>query len=226
VGIRIVKPGTAAHQAVQELLPWYVTNTLKNDEMVSVRKHLQTCRECQGDVEWQRRLRAISSQPDTPVDVEQMFAKLLPRLEVTRRGAQHRTFRTFRMLSEFPRRVLRWKPSRIWWALAGQAAIVAAFAIVLVPPYGGPASFHGLGNRGNATGSAIGNAVVMFRPDTTEAEMRRVLQKNGARIVNGPTVTDAYVIVVPNGQQAKAVDALRSERSVALAELLESGGGR
>jgi hypothetical protein len=31
---------------------------------------------------------------------------------------------------------------------------------------------------------------------------------------------------VPNGQQAKAVDALRSERSVALAELLESGGGR
>lgn len=223
MGTRIVKLGSVTHQAVQELLPWYAMNALKNDEMVLVRKHLQTCRQCQSDVEWQRRLRAISSQPDTALDVEHAFAKLLPRLEATRRGAQHRTFRT---LSEFPRRVLRWKPSRIWWALAGQAAIVVAFAIVLVPPYGGPASFRGLSNTGNATRSAIGNVVVMFRPDTTDAEMRRVLQKNSARIVDGPTAADAYVIVVPSGQQAKAVDALRSERSVALAELLESGGGR
>jgi hypothetical protein len=151
-------------------------------------------------------------------DVDQAFAKLLPRLAMRPQNAGQRK----RELSELLGKAFRKNSARIWWALACQAAILIGFVIVLMSPSGNPASFHVLGMQGNT----IGNTVVMFKSDTTEAEMRRILQKYSARIVDGPTESNSYVIAIPNGRQVTAVDALRSEQAVALAELLDSGGSR
>ncbi len=63
--------------------------------------------------------------------------------------------------------------------------------------------------------------MVVFKPETAERELRRILQANGAHVVDGPTVTDAYLLSVPDPQQARA--RLRGEAAVALAETLDGG---
>jgi hypothetical protein len=62
--------------------------------------------------------------------------------------------------------------------------------LLLARPGDDNASYRGLG----ATGHAQGNVVVAFNPDTPERELRRILQAAEARVVDGPTVTDAYVL--------------------------------
>jgi hypothetical protein len=45
----------------------------------------------------------------------------------------------------------------------------------------------------------------------------------GARLVNGPTRTNAYVIDVPAGRRDDAMRTLRDERAVVFVERLDGG---
>ena len=47
-----------AHQAVQELLPWYATSQLAPEEAQRVHAHLQTCMQCRRDLEWEHGMRS------------------------------------------------------------------------------------------------------------------------------------------------------------------------
>jgi len=51
--------------------------------------------------------------------------------------------------------------------------------------------------------------------------LRRVLSDNKARLVYGPTATDAYLLAVPAGLEATAVRQLRQEDAVLLVESLD-----
>jgi hypothetical protein len=62
---------------------------------------------------------------------------------------------------------------------------------------------------------------VRFRPEATEQEMRRVLRDSEARLVYGPTATDAYLLAVPAGLETAAVQRLRKESAVLLVESLD-----
>jgi hypothetical protein len=66
----------------------------------------------------------------------------------------------------------------------------------------------------------------MFNPAITEAEMRRVLTDARARIVDGPTTTNAFVLEVPTAQVGEAVQKLRAERMVLFAEPLGARASR
>ena len=210
---RIVRLDIPIHQAVQELLPWFVTQTLGPSDLALVQEHLQDCRQCQADVDWQRKLCAAQPAGGAIPDMESALAQLLPRL-----GAQQ------------PRSVTRvkWWRSLVgdnttWmrWALAGQFALIAALALMLAWPAGDTASYRVLG----AARSVGGNMVVVFRPETTERELRRILLASGARVVDGPTVTDAYLLNVPDTQRISALNELRAQPAVKLAESLEAGSG-
>jgi len=50
--------------------------------------------------------------------------------------------------------------------------------------------------------------------------MRRVLRDSEARLVYGPTATDAYLLAVPAGLESEAVKRLRNEHAVLLVESL------
>jgi cysteine synthase len=89
-------------------------------------------------------------------------------------------------------------------------------ALLLVRPGDDNASYRALG----AAGQAQGNVVVAFKPDTPERELRRILQAAGARVVDGPTVTGAYVLAVPQSRQAATLGRLRAEPAVTLAQSL------
>jgi hypothetical protein len=61
---------------------------------------------------------------------------------------------------------------------------------------------------------------VMFNPGITESDLRRLLLGVGARIVDGPSSTDVYVLEIPAERTDQALRALRAEPGVRLAERL------
>jgi hypothetical protein len=64
--------------------------------------------------------------------------------------------------------------------------------------------------------------VVTFKPDTSERELRRIVRASGARIVGGPTVTDAWLLGTEEAP-APVLARLRAEPAVTLAETLGAG---
>jgi hypothetical protein len=210
---RILKFDGTQHRAVQELLPWYLARTLDPHETGLVREHLRSCAQCRADLDWQRKLSAAPPPGDPGLDAEAALARLRPRL-----GR-----RPLAALAGWRRRWREPRAGGAWmrWALGAQAALIAAL-LVLPPRAPAPeaAAFRGLGG-----GSAdAAEAVVKFRPDTAERDLRRILGTHGARLVDGPTAAGAYLIAFPAGQRAAAIGGLRAEPAVLLAEPLEAGG--
>ena len=203
------------HRAVQELLPWFVADTLDQDERNLVQEHLHLCVQCQSDVAWQRKLKASEPQGDAAPDLERALARLLPRLDAqpaqVRRG----------ILSGFFQSLIPLNGNGMRWALAAQMAVIAGLSILLLAPDRSSPAYHVLG----LPKGAASNVVVVFKPETTEQELRRILHASSARVVDGPTVTDAYLLEVADAKQGQAVERLRAEPAVVLAESLDAGAG-
>jgi hypothetical protein len=109
-----------------------------------------------------------------------------------------------------------WMP----WALAAQGVVIAGLVLQLLP--NSSADYRALSNGGNAAPPTPGNVVVMFHADTQLGQVQQILQAQGARVVDGPTVTGAYVLDVPDANQAQALAALKALPEVQLAEPLNA----
>ena len=196
----IVELEVSVHHRVAKLLPWAVLGTLPAAERRLVDEHLAVCAECRAELEWERKLQAVQPAAGATPDMEAALASLAPRLE-----------------SE-PRRQAggaRW----MQWALAAQLLVIAGLGGQLLRQHD---DYRLLG--GAAAGA--GNLVVVFRPETSERQLRTILQDNGARVVGGPTVTNAWVLEVPPAHLGSAVTRLRGEAAVQLAEPLAPDGPR
>jgi anti-sigma factor RsiW len=219
-----------AHQAVQELLPWYATSQLAPEDVQRVQEHLQGCAQCRQELEWERDMRAEAAAsadavPDG-VDMERALARLLPALgpqdaTVTSVAAESAVSAATTGAAPLPwwRKPASNQPSWLRWAVAAQWVLIAGLAVLLARPQEEPAAYRVLGSGVSATG----NLVVVFQPNTSERDLRRILQAQGARVVDGPTVTDAYLLNVPSATRDQALQALRAESAVKLAEPLDAG---
>ena len=207
---RILALDSDEHRVVQSLLPWYANATLADAERARVDAHLGLCPRCQADVEFQRHLRAAPVSTGPAGAVERGWAALRARLD-------HRATD----VRPSPARA-RWVPTR-WPSLAFgiQAALVLALAVA----WFGPARLAEYRTLGAAPTGAAANALVVFRPDATEAEIRQALRACDARLVGGPTVTDAYLLRIPE-LGAQALARLRAQPAVARVESLEGEPGR
>ncbi len=209
---RILPLDTDEHQAAQALLPWYVNGTLEPTEGVRVQAHVADCPRCQADAAWQARLRQVPAITEAGVSgtVDRHWTSMRRRLLTKENDASHKQ-----------RIGTRWKPTN-WLQLAvgiqGVVLLALAFAWFGAPWRDEP--FLALGAAPNA---ATANAVVVFRPDATEAQIRLALRASGARLVGGPTVTDAYLLQLPS-LQPEALSRLRAERAVVRVESLETEG--
>ena len=126
-----------------------------------------------------------------------------------------------RPFSAVNRRFRLWAP----WALAAELAVILVLAGLLLSGSEGQPPYRTLGAVEPGL-QEMGRLVVVFDPQATEAELRRIVRSSGARIVDGPTVGDAYVLEVPAERQAAALQALRGQHAVTLAERLNSGEAR
>jgi hypothetical protein len=109
--------------------------------------------------------------------------------------------------------------------LAAQLAAIAVLGTLLATDTREVASYRTLGAP-NASAQLHDAIAVMFDPGIAESEMQRIVLGVGARIVDGPTSTGVYVLEIPAGHSDQALQALRTDRGVRLAERLGAGTGR
>ena len=200
--------------AAQALLTWYIVERMDDAERGRVEAHLCNCPRCQGDVAWQRARCAARDEGESSADVEHGLAAMLAKI-----GAEERTSAPAAVADpprvggpvhvRFPGR--RPMASAWWrWALGFQFAAILGLALLLVIPGSPDHLYRTLG----APIASSANLVVVFRPTATEAEIRQALRASEARLVGGPTVTDAYLLSAAPAQRIAALERLRSDPAV------------
>ncbi len=207
----IIRLRGSSHEQVQQLLPWYVNGTLDAGETAMVDAHLAECAECRADLAAERVLaREVAA---LPIDVEHAWSALSDRIDAA--GPPRRLAESVPFLH---------RKVAMGWALGGPlaAAAAVAFAVAMVPRASPPAAttYRALGSAPTAE---PGNALVMFRPDTRDSDLRAALTKAGARLVDGPTASGAYVVRIAPDKRGQAIQGLRAAPQIVLAEPIDPG---
>ena len=187
------------HVAVQALLPWYARGQLGDDETSQVQGHLLHCQLCRNELAAERPMQTllnVAGAPPAGSDVEAGLARLHARMQP---------------VSAKPAR--RWMP----WALGAQGAACALLLGLWLQARQDVPDYQGLSAAGAAPVAA--DALVMFKPGTSEQALRELLQAQAASVVAGPTETGAWLLRV----DARGLAALRLAPIVAMAEPLQPG---
>lgn len=192
------------HVAVQALLPWFARGQLGEGEMQQVQQHLLHCQACRNELAAERPMQTLlnvaGGLPEVG-DVEAGLAKMHARMQPA---------------EPKPARTSRWMP----WALGLQGAAVALLMGLWLQARQAEPVYEGLSSPDSAP--VVADALVMFKPGTTEKAVRELLQAQGAGVVAGPTETGAWLLRV----DARGVAALRKAPIVAMAEPLQPGPAR
>ena len=221
---RIIPLQADRHREVQALLPWYISGQLDDADHAGVSAHIAGCAECQAELRADLHLAETLAAAPAPgvalFGVEHGWAAMRQRLDA---AEQRRTPLTLWMsrLSDLRRKAaLRWSAGEPWmrWAVAGQFCALLMLGGLLLRPAAPAVHYQALGAR---TATAPANIVVIFRPETRESEMRALLEASHARLVDGPTSTDAYMLHVPDEERSTALARLRGEAPVVLAEPID-----
>jgi anti-sigma factor RsiW len=187
------------HDRVEALLPAYAAGRLVPADHAEVETHLAGCARCRAELGFDQALRSVPAEP-LSADPDAGWAALRARIATP-------------AAMPAPRRANPWP-----WFFGGQIALTAVLlAMLLWRPPAQESLYRGLG----PAASPAANALVMFRPDATEFQIRAALQSGGARLVDGPTATQAYLLRLPRAD-ADALATLRRQPGVALAESLDA----
>ena len=206
---RIIPFDAATHKVAHVLLPWWVNGTLKGDELAFVQRHLDECPHCRHEVEWLRELHAACIAGEAMPGASTAFRNLRRELEEPTQGRD-----SLARLRRLRGRTRWWQ-----WAVAAEFAVIVVLGGLLLTSVDSPVLYRTLG-ASNAKTPAAGSLVVVFDPATPEGEVQRILRSAGARIVDGPTQANAYVLEVPPGQTDRAAQAIKAERATLLIESL------
>jgi hypothetical protein len=216
-----------SHPEAQDALPWLANGTLAGSELERVQAHVETCADCRADLALLRTVRAAGPAPGLDFDPDRALARLMPRLDA---APVDDDVPVPCAVPETPGLLQRWRNrlaanDRSWLraAVAAQFCAIAVLAAMLARPAAQPDAQGSYRVLGAAGANGMARLVVTFRPDTPEAELRRIVRGSGARIVGGPTVTDAW-LVGADGRLDPVLARLRAEPAVTLAEPLSTDG--
>lgn len=201
------------HEEAEALLPWYATGQLEDEDRARVEKHLSACADCREQLATERRL-------------VQEFRAFTPELESGWSRLRAQVASPTPVRNEHNRSIPE-VGADLWAAftrpivLAFAAAQVAfvAFASGLMLWLSQPA-YQALGS---APAPASANAIVMFRADAAQQDVRDAIRNAGATIVGGPTEAGAYLLHVDPQQRQWALARLRADDDVQLAEQIDAG---
>jgi anti-sigma factor RsiW len=195
------------HDQAEALLPWYATGKLDAADRAVVENHLASCARCQRQLATERAL--IHEFQSLAPEVDSGWAQLRGRIEA--RGPSGRSLGS--AVAEFWELLKR--PAVAALATA-QIAFVAIGATIL--QWSSQPTYVALGS---APVSASANAIVMFRPETREVDLRGALDESGASLVGGPTAADAYLLHVPANARPAVLEKLRKNSNVTLAQPID-----
>lgn len=195
------------------LLPWYATGQLDGDEHARVAAHLAGCASCREALRVERRMAEAVGDLAEPGEHgwEGMRARLteapvpLPPQVAPRPRVRSR---------RFDARAMR-------WTIAAQAAAIAALAFTAVLPTRRDEAPYRVLSDAPAAAAPAGNVLAMFRPEASEAALRALLRDAHARLVDGPTAANAYLLEVPGAERPAALARLRRDPLVTMAEPMD-----
>lgn len=193
------------HAAVQALLPWYARGQLDDAERGTVAQHLLHCAACRQELAAEQPMQTLLNVAGAPAAVGNVEAGLA---------------RMHALMTPKPARPAAPAPRWMPWALGLQGAAVAVLLGVLLTTRQDPPAYQGLSAPGTAP--VVADALVMFKPGTTEQAVRELLQAEKASVAGGPTETGAWLLRVDAGGLA----ALRQAPIVVMAEPLQPGAAR
>lgn len=211
---------TMRHRQAWELLPWYVNGSLDGDELERFEAHLAGCEVCRSELvveeRWAREIRASEELVYSP---DRAFAELRGRLAGSERDRAGASRAEGSRLGRLWRRAGGETSGALRFALLAQAAaIVALVAVLWLEP--APAEFRTVSDP-VAESAVEGAAVrVVFAEGATEVDLRELLLGVGARLVDGPSPHGVYTLEVPASRIEPAVESLRQNELVRLAEPL------
>jgi anti-sigma factor RsiW len=211
---QILKFDDSAHREVDELLPWFVNGTLEGRELAAVEQHVRECARCRREVALLQRLQAVCAIDVPAPDATPSYRRL------------HERIAGRRWLGSLRDRVLGlsrpWQRAPAWakWAIAAEFAGIVMLAGRIAMPAGESAGLYQTLGAPAARVAHDGTVAVVFVPEATESELRRIVRAAGARVVDGPTESNAYVLEVPPGHRDAVLAVLRAESAVALAQPL------
>jgi len=195
------------HKEAEELLPWYTTGQLDRAEQALVERHLSGCDECRGQLAFDRRM--IDEFAALTPEIDTGWMRLRARLE-SPQSWKHR---------------VRTEALAAWRSLARPSVAAFAFAQLLFLVVAGSILLSLSRPAYRALASApppqSANVIAMFRPNTTESQIRELLQGNGASLVGGPTPADAYLLRVPARSRQAVLQRLRSDSHVLMAQPID-----
>jgi len=203
------------HHQVFDLLPWYATGQLDPADLAQVEAHLDGCADCQGELKFQRQLASALSA--LPIVAEDGWPAMRQRLEQEERDGADADRRNDPLRERFRR---GWRANGPWLGWAAAAGVALALSGVLLLPSAKPAAYHALGA---APANPACNAIIAFRPDTTEHVLRDILNEGHARLVDGPTASGAFVLHIAPSDRPDALARLRRRPEVTSAEPIDSG---
>lgn len=215
------RPPGAEHEQVAEILPWYVNASLSRNETALVDEHLPACAACREEL---ARCRAISVAAQSVTQSEegwapspQHFARILGRVDASE---QRKLGARGRSLLERARSWVGATPRPVRWAFAvqGVAAVALAAALLWRAPAPSPA-YETLSRPAAAVAGDRARLHVVFAEETTERELRDLLNDIGGVLVGGPTPRGVYTVELPvSASERERVEAsaarLRGERRV------------
>jgi anti-sigma factor RsiW len=216
----------AAHHPAQLLLPWFVNGTLDAAEAADVRAHLEQCPHCRTEVEALQGFQATYAESEPAPDPEPALARLHATIAAVSASPSPRPAQASRP-SRTARPARRWMPSWLpalervlpWAAFAG-VAVLGSVVVLQSGTFDPSPRYRTLG-AAPAAAPDVARVAVVFDPDVSEGRMRAIVQSVGARIVDGPTPTRAYVLETPRAGQRDVLSALRTANGVQLAEPLD-----
>jgi len=198
------------HEQAEELLPWYATGQLDEKDRSIVETHLAACARCQRQLAGERRM--VDQFQSFSPEVDSGWARIRQRIEMPQ---PKRRIRLGQWAAELWQMLKR--PAVA--ALATAQVALLAVAAVLAPSLSSAPAYVALGDRAQPTPAA--NMIILFRPETTEADMRLALRNSGASLVGGPTDADAYLLHVTPEQRASALAKLHDDDDVLMAEPID-----
>lgn len=208
---KVIRLPHDSHRETQLLLPWYAAGRLDAADRARVEAHLSGCARCRSELASEHRLSAEVA--GLPVDADIGWAAMLRRID----DADDEASRPRRSVGGVLAAGAPW----VGWAAAVCVTVVLAGQALIRSP-SAPATYHTLSAA--APAAPAGDVIVVFRPDATEAAISRVLSASHARIVDGPTGADAYVLRVPAAERDAAVARLQAQKSVEMAEPIDMAG--
>ena len=209
---KVIRLPRDPHRETELLLPWYAAGRLDGDERARVEAHLKGCARCRFELAREHRLGAEVAS--LPLDADLGWAAMLRRIEVLDAPAPDRRSR----LGVLIRAGAPWAG----WAAAACVTLVLVGGALTLRPAAPAAPYHTLSAPSAA--ALVGNVIVVFRPDASEAAIARALAASHARIVDGPTGADAYVLRIPATERDAAVARLQRSTVVEMVEPLDLAG--